>query len=285
MRVFSAIDFSEVYFLSLRDLYLNPEYSSSPRGLSIKENLGVTLEILNPLSSLYKNSRRGSQLKYIAAETVWYFLGRNDAGFISKFASFWKSIQNEDGTVNSAYGDLIFNKINRFGKSQYQWAIDCLRSDPDSRQAVMHFNLPEHQYDGNKDFVCTMYGIWQIRENRLNLTIHMRSNDAILGTPTDIAFFTLLQQQALKHLEPTYPKLKLGKYTHIIDSYHIYERHFELVSEMIESKFTPSHVPKISKDLIKSNGEPSNDLRIMSNHLGEFKSQDPLFNWINENIK
>jgi thymidylate synthase len=285
MRVYTANDFSEVYSLSLKDLYLNPEYSSSPRGLSIKENLGVTLEILNPLSSLYENSRRGSQLKYIAAETVWYFLGRNDAGFISKYASFWKSIQNEDGSVNSAYGNLLFKKINRFGKSQYQWALSCLESDPDSRQAIMHFNLPEHQYIGNKDFVCTMYGVWQIRENLLNLTIHMRSNDAILGTPTDVAFFTLLQQQMLKHLKPTYPKIKLGKYTHIVDSYHIYDRHFDLVSEMIKSDFTPSHMPKISKCLIKSNGESTSELKIMSEHLGEFKSNDPLFNWINENIK
>lgn len=285
MRVYTANDFSEVYSLSLKDLYLNPEYSSSPRGMSIKENLGVTLEILNPLSSLYENSRRGSQLKYIAAETIWYFLGRNDADFISKYASFWKSIQNEDGSVNSAYGNLLFKKINRFGKSQYSWALSCLESDPDSRQAIMHFNLPEHQYRGNKDFVCTMYGVWQIRENLLNLTIHMRSNDAILGTPTDVAFFTLLQQQMLKHLKPTYPKIKLGKYTHIIDSYHIYDRHFDLVSEMIESDFTPSYMPKISKCLIKSNGENTSELKIMSEHIGEFKSNDPLFNWINENIK
>jgi len=39
-----------------------------------------------------------------------------------------------------------------------------------------------------------------IRDNKLNFSVSMRSNDAILGTPTDVAFFCLLQQQMLKLL-------------------------------------------------------------------------------------
>jgi hypothetical protein len=45
---------------------------------------------------LYDNQRRGSQLRYISAEFLWYFLGRNDVEFIKKYASFWETIQNED---------------------------------------------------------------------------------------------------------------------------------------------------------------------------------------------
>jgi thymidylate synthase len=284
MRVYSADDFSTVYESSLRDLYFSPEYESSPRGLKIKENLGVTLEILNPLSCLYDNQRRGSQLRYISAEFLWYFLGRNDVEFIKKYASFWETIQNEDGTVNSSYGNLLFKKKNRFAKTQYGWALDCLKKDPDSRQAIMHFNLPEHQYDGNKDFVCTLYGIWQIRENRLNLTIHMRSNDAILGTPTDIAFFTVLQQQMLSHLKSTYPNLELGKYTHIIDSYHVYDRNFKLVEEMLEVPFTAIHIPELKEDLIRTSCNPSNNLKLLSEYIGDFSTRDSLLNWINQNI-
>ena len=283
MRVYSGQTFAEVYENSLKDLYSDPEYTSSPRGLEIKETTGVSLEILNPISSLYSNERRGSQSKYIAAELVWYFLGRRDVSFISKFASFWKNIQNEDGTVNSSYGHLLFKSRNRYGFNQYEWALKSLKEDIDSRQAIMHFNLPKHQYSGNKDFVCTMYGIWQIRENKLNLTIHMRSNDAILGTPTDIAFFTVLQQQALSHLKHTYPTLELGKYTHVVDSYHIYERNFNLVKEMLDHKFDPISLPVLNKNLIQSNGKSVSDLKIIAEYL-ELKSNDPLIDWISNNI-
>jgi thymidylate synthase len=284
MIVYSGQSLAEVYRKSLKDLYENPDYSSSPRGLQIKENIGVTLEIENPMLSLYSNERRGSQKKYIAAELIWYFSGRNDVEFISEYASFWNSIKNQDGTANSAYGNLIFSKKNIFGINQYEWAIKSLTEDADSRQAIMHFNLPEHQYDGNKDFVCTMYGIWHIRDSRLNLTIHMRSNDAILGTPTDISFFSVLQQQALLHLKQTHPDLKLGKYTHIVDSYHIYERNFNLVEEMLQHDFKPESMPRVDANLIHQNGAASDDFEIMCRNLS-IQSEDSMYRWITENLK
>jgi thymidylate synthase len=211
-------------------------------------------------------------------------MGRNDVKYISKFAKFWESIKNDDDTVNSSYGYLLFNNKNEHGITQYRWALESLAKDKDSRQAVLHFNLPTHQRADNKDFVCTLYGIWQIRENRLNLTIHMRSNDAILGTPTDIAFFTVLQQQMLSHLKSTYPNLELGKYTHIIDSYHVYDRNFKLVEEMLEVPFTSIQVPKLKEDLIRTSCSPSNNLKLLSEYIGDFSTRDPLLKWINQNI-
>jgi len=283
MRVYKGENFADVYEKSLRDLYENPDYSSNPRGLQIKENLNIALEIENPVSSLYINERRSSQKKYIAAEFIWYFSGRNDVEFISEYASFWKSIQNADGTANSAYGNLIFNQKNKFGINQYEWAINSLSLDLDSRQAIMHFNVPDHQYDGNKDFVCTMYGIWHIRDNRLNLTIHMRSNDAILGTPTDVAFFSVLQQQALIHLKQKYADLKLGKYVHIVDSYHIYEKNFNLVEEMLNHEFRPDYMPSVKKSLIYMNGSQSSDFETVCK-LKETDSNDEMYRWITENL-
>lgn len=288
MKVFEGESFAEVYDKSLRDLYFRPDYETSPRGLAIKENLQVCLKINNPLLSLYENDRRGSQLRYIAAELLWYFLGRKDVEYISKYASFWKSIQNEDGTVNSSYGNLLFTKKNRYGENQYEWAIQSLINDKDSRQAIMHFNLPEHQYLTNKDFVCTMYGIFHIRDNKLHLSINMRSNDAILGTATDIAFFTVLQQQALSHLKlVAYPDLELGSYTHIVDSYHIYQRHFELVKDMINQKFTPVEFPTLTKDLISLTGSPCETLKVLNNHIDDttLVDSDLVYTWIQNNIK
>lgn len=254
MRVYKGETFANAYKNALSDVLNNPQYETSPRDMLIKEVTGASLVIQNPEECLYKNYRRGSQLKYIAAELLWYFSGRNDVGFISRFAKFWESIQNNDGTVNSAYGNLIFNEFNDEGYNQWNWAYKSLVDDKDSRQAVLHFNTPQHQFNGNKDFVCTLYGIFQIRNNRLNFTIHMRSNDLILGTPTDVAFFCLLQQQMLRLLKPIYPNLKLGTYTHTVDSLHIYERHFELVDEMLSHSFKSLAYPNLDLNLVNING-------------------------------
>jgi thymidylate synthase len=282
MQVFNGNNFAEVYKQSLTYLFNAPMYESKPRGKKIKENTNVALVFDDPVQSMYSNIRRSSQFKYIAAELLWYFLGRDDVDFISKYASFWKAIQNEDGSINSSYGNLLFTKKNRYGISQYGWAHDSLVNDTDTRQAIMHFNLPEHQHITNKDFVCTMYGIFHIRDNKLHFKINMRSNDAILGTPTDVAFFTALQQQMLLHLRLNYPDLQLGSYTHVMDSYHIYYKHFKLVEDMIEHEFTPISSPLITENLISNSGTPSETLTLMGKYHADdiLLSQDPMYKWI-----
>jgi thymidylate synthase len=287
MRIYKGKTFAEAYSNSLADLYNNSEYETNPRGMKIKENLGTVLEIEDPRSCLYNNRRRSSQFRYIAGELLWYFLGKNDVEYISKFSKFWEQIQNPDGTANSAYGNLIFYMRNEDGLSQYDWAITSLIKDKDSRQAVMHFNRPMHQFFGNKDFVCTMYAIFHIRDNKLNLKVYMRSNDAILGTPTDVAFFCILQQQALNHLKDVYPDLKLGTYTHICDSYHIYERHFDLVKEMIASDFMPVSFPKLECDFIELDGTPTDNLLKLDKEKDSRENvvDDVAYMWIQNNIR
>lgn len=276
-------DFSQIYEAILHDLAYSPEYITKPRDMTIKENCDVAIVLEDPTSCLYTNPVRSSQFKYIAAEFLWYFMGRNDVEWISKYAKFWEHIQNPDGTVNSSYGNLLFTRKNEHGLSQYEWALQSLVKDKDTRQAVLHFNLPVHQSFDNKDFVCTMYGIFQIRDNRLNFTIHMRSNDAILGLPTDIAFFATLQMQMLNHLKDNYPTLELGTYTHIANSLHIYERHFDIVDRMLQEKFREDFIPRVREQLITKAGEPADNFKELFNDtLSDL--DDNLYNWIQKNL-
>jgi thymidylate synthase len=285
--------FAECYRSLLEKLLNAPEYSCSPRGMTINEITDCSFTIENPLSCMYKNDRRSSQEKYIAAELLWYFSGRRDLKFIEKYASFWKQIANADDTLNSAYGYLIFNRKNQHGKTQWQWAYDSLVADKDTRQAIIHFNTPDHQWDGNKDFVCTLTGNFHIRENKLNLAITMRSNDAILGTATDVAFFCVMQFQMLKLLQKVYPELTLGTYTHFAHSLHIYERHFNLVKEMLERDFIAEEVPTIKEGFVNSKGDMMDFIKSTMNHLDHETQPEFFFDegipcletWIVKNLR
>jgi thymidylate synthase len=287
MKVYQGKTFAEVYKASLTDLINSPDYSVSPRGYKINEILNAVHVVEDPSSCLYENSRRGSQLKYIAAETLYYFSGRRDLGFISKYAAFWDQIANSDATVNSAYGNLIFTEQNEVGLTQWDWAFESLSRDKDTRQAILLFNKPSYQYFGNKDVICTLNGIFNIRENKLNFTIQMRSNDAVLGTPTDFAFFCLLQIQMLKLLKETkYPELELGSFTHIANSYHIYERHFDMIKDMISGDFTPVSLQPIGLNFINTDGKPTAELEELIDtveyKLLNYGTEDELFKWIYE---
>jgi thymidylate synthase len=290
MIVFKGNTFADCYRDSLIHLF-NDGVENTARGTVSKELLDVALVVEDPTKCLYSNDKRGSQTKYIAAEFLWYYSGRNDVKFISKWAKFWETIQNEDCTANSAYGNLIFNVRNQHNVSQYQWAMQSLISDANTRQAVMHFNMPTHQYSGNKDFVCTMYANCHIRNNKFYMSVYMRSNDAVWGTPTDVAFFCSLQMQMFAQLKSFYPDLQLGTYTHVANSYHVYDRHYELGQSMLESEFKAESLPAVVADLVDVDGTPSRNLLILIDSLESndepyliFQDGNDLLKWIHKNI-
>jgi thymidylate synthase len=291
MRIFKGNSFASVYRDLLHDLVESPQYVCSPRDQKIKEILNVGLEIESPALALYSNEVRSSQYKYIAAELIFYFGGRNDLAYIEQYAKFWKDIANPDGTVNSAYGYLLFSKKNEHGMNQWEWAFESLKKDKDTRQALMHFNLPEHQHFANKDFVCTLNGVFHIRENKLEFTVMMRSNDVVLGLPTDVAFFCMLQEQMLSLLrKEAYPDLQMGKYMHYVNSMHLYERNFKIVDDMLLRPFESQTTPAIQDDMIDEKGKMTEKMiklhdAVVNDILDEdFHEGDGAMEWIYSKI-
>ena len=118
----------------------------------------------------------------------------------------------------------------------WEWCVESLKNDKDTRQAILRFSLPEHHWKGNKDFVCTLHGNFVIRNNKLNLSIVMRSNDLMLGLVYDLPWFISLMYKMRDELKDTYPDLEIGHYTHLAHSMHIYERDEEKIKKMIGNK-------------------------------------------------
>jgi thymidylate synthase len=254
MKIYRGKYIASLYKQILNDLLNNPEYVTKPRGMEVKEIINCIIEVEEPNFNMYKNEARSSQERYIGSELLWYFSGTNKTDFIENYASLWKQIKNDKNEVNSAYGNLIFTEENKHGLNQYEWVIESLKKDKDSRQAFMHFNKPDHQYFGNKDQVCTLTALFHIRDERLHMTLTMRSNDVILGFMTDFTFFNILHQQVFLHLKQYYKKLKMGTYTHTSHSMHLYSKHYELVEKMLKTDFIPHSTPVLNTSIIKESG-------------------------------
>jgi thymidylate synthase len=201
---------------------------SKPRDLEVKELLlaDITIDPKKPIANF---ESRKFNWKYFAGEMAWYLHRDTDISYINKFSNFWKGITNQ-GTnqINSNYGALVIND------EQIGWVVDSLLADNNSRQAIMFFNQPKFQFKGNKDFVCTMYANFFIRDNKLNMKIQMRSNDVFYGLTFDAPFFSFLMQSVYLILkkDDKYTSLELGDYYHFADNLHFYERHFELTEKI-----------------------------------------------------
>jgi len=254
MKIYRGKHIATLYKDILTDLLNAPEYTSNPRGMEVKEIINCVIEVQEPNLNMFKSEFRSSPEKYIGAELLWYFSGTNKSAFIENYASLWTKLKNENGEVNSAYGNLIFNEKNEADYTQFQWVISSLKVDKDSRQAFMHFNKPYHQYDGNKDQVCTLTALFHIRNNKLHMTLNMRSNDVILGFMTDFTFFNILHQEVFLHMKRYYPELEMGSYTHTSHSMHLYARHYELVEKMLTTDFYTHSTPELNKSIISESG-------------------------------
>lgn len=195
---------------------------SQPRDMKVKEVILADFEI-DPLQPIVNFNARPFNWKYFAGELAWYLHRDRSVEYINDYSTFWSKITNP-GTdeINSNYGSLVITD------EQFGWVIDSLRTDINSRQAIMFFNQPKFQFKDNKDFVCTMYANFFIRKDTLHMKLQMRSNDIFFGLTYDAPFFSFLMQSIYLILKDTYPNLKLGTYFHYADNLHYYERHFEL---------------------------------------------------------
>ena len=245
MRMIVGESFADVYSKAMDMLLNNYEYKTAPRGLDIHECLNVGLYIENPTLNLFKYEDKSLTLPtgYVKKEMCLYLLGSDDARDFSKASKFWDNIKTKQGKINSAYGNLIFNKSLEDGRSQFDWAFDSLKNDKDSRQSFMRYNNTSHQYDGNKDVPCTFIQGFHIRDNKLHTTVEMRSNDLIKGTTYDIPSFILFQRLMLLRLREVYSDLEMGSYTHFANSFHLYSTDFELVERRLNSQILENAYP------------------------------------------
>lgn len=262
MRVYSNIH--TAYLGTLADVLDNPDYVCAPRGLQIREKLDYQFRILNPTVEAIQtlDAERNSVIeRYTAQETELYNSCSNKVEDFAKASKFWNQIANPDGTINSAYGYLIWGKPS-LGNHSYemwkeeqgrtyftakaqiarkdscyrtpwQWCVEALKADKDTRQALLRFSLPEHHWQGNKDFVCTISGNFLIRDDKLNLAVVMRSNDLVKGLAYDMPWFISLIYKMVGELKETYPNLQPGTYTHLSHSMHMYEKDLPTINKML----------------------------------------------------
>lgn len=226
--------FNNIFKDIINDITDNGQLSQ-PRDMQVRE-LTIDQRRFDPRFTIANFDNRAFNYKYFAGELAWYLMRDRDIDYISQFSGFWKHITNP-GTneINSNYGSLIFNE-------QLEWVIDSIKADKNTRQAIAFLNQPKYQFEGNKDFVCTMYLNFFIRDNKLNMKVQMRSNDIFYGLTFDAPFFSFVYQHVLMELQKTYSDLEYGIYHHCADNIHFYERHFELADNIISE-------PEINEEL------------------------------------
>lgn len=180
------------------------------------ELTGVAIELRNPRARLSVTETRGKLIGCLG-ELLWYLSGSDSESFIVYYLSFYKSFA-EKGVIPGAYGPHLFSPPQEGLPHQFEAVKALLLRKPESRRAVIALYNSNDLVSQPKEAPCTCSLQFLVREGRLHLIAHMRSNDARRGLSTDVFCFTMLQEVLARSLG-----MDVGTYKHFVGSLHIYD--------------------------------------------------------------
>lgn len=219
MEIIRLDDLREDY-ARLCSIVLKEGEKIDPRGAATYELTNVALEFAHPYCCTFPNGiGRKVSPKILAAELLQWFAGVSDLAQLKSVSNGLFSKYSDDGTrLYGAYGPRAYRGLSR--------AVHKLAGDMYSRQAVVSI-WSNAESEATLDLPCTLSWTFQIRNDKLNMTTVMRSNDVWTGVAYDIPTMARIQTAVAAALQ-----VEPGTYTHIAHSLHIYETDAEKSTEL-----------------------------------------------------
>lgn len=195
-----------------------------------------------------------------AAETAWYVLGTQDPAFIDQYAKrMWDKFKEQDGSVHAAYG----HRWRRaFGRDQLNLAVQALRKNPSDRRVwVSAWDAGQDGLgaEGQKNVPCPVGFSLSIVDGKLNSTLVIRSSDVFVGLPYDVMGHAMLMAAVRAELDQLDPAF--GVMTVSIAHPHLYDSHYEMAREALESQATMPTIPLIDARLSAIEQDPHGFVR------------------------
>jgi len=195
-------------------------------GIKVKALPGLTIQTDLEKDGFPLLSLRELKFSFIP-EMIWFLSGENDATWLNKYTKIWNSFTEKNGTITSAYG---WRWRHHFDFDQLYIVLKKLKEDSSTRHGVIMMWSPKTDLIiPQKNVPCPYSLTLNIIGGRLHLHLIIRSNDMILGNPTDVAGFALLTHILAQELN-----IKPGILTVSISNAHIYENQYYVAEELLK---------------------------------------------------
>lgn len=188
----------------------------------------------------------------VKSELLWFLEGSNDNKRLKELngtdetiwsanenAPYWKPKAKFDGDMGRIYGVQWRSWMRPDGTTVDQIAnvIETIKKDPTSRRLlVTAWNPGELEQMALPP--CHVLMQFFVAGDKLSLFMHQRSCDTFLGVPFNIASYSLLL-----HMVAQVTGLKAHEFIHSLGDTHIYQNHFDAVTEQLARE--PFPFPKL----------------------------------------
>ena len=253
MNIYKGNNVPGLYVDILRDILYEGK-GVGPRGLKTKELSPVYIEAADPRRRLFGHPHRKEVSIFTYIEGLWILRGEAKPDrlihYVKNMADF---VNLGTGELDGAYGPRLrrlwplqfrnwtiacssfSSTSNGLGIDQFQTCFEKLKKDPDTRQAVCVIHNPVYDWGPTKDLPCTLTFQFLLRENKLDMIVSMRSQDAWWGFIYDTGEFQWFQEIMAGWLG-----VELGRFILLDGSLHLYEKDWVKAQEVVDFDFNYS---------------------------------------------
>jgi len=174
---------------------------------------------------------RNTAIKTGIKEILWIYQKQSNSLIDAREMgiNWWDEWEVENGNVGQRYGATIkkYNLIDDLLKS--------LKNDPFSRRHIINMYQYSDLNETKGLYPCAYETLWSVYKHNnqyfLDLTLIQRSNDYVMAGYINKIQYVALQMMIASHLG-----YNVGKFSHLTQNLHIYDRHFSAVEEMLNKR-------------------------------------------------
>jgi len=171
---------------------------------------------------------RNTAIKTGIKEILWIYQKQTSSLEVAREMgiNWWDEWNIGDDTIGQRYGATI-KKYGLMDK-----LLDGLINDPFGRRHIINMFQYEDLTSTKGLFPCAYETLWSVRKDNGGLTLDMtliqRSSDYLVAGYINKIQYVVLQMMVAGHCG-----YKVGKFNHLVQNLHVYDRHFDAASEIL----------------------------------------------------
>ena len=157
----------------------------------------------------------------------------------------WDEWVGEDGTIGKAYGYQlgVKHKYKEGEFDQVDRVLFDLKNNPYSIRIMTNIYNFADLHEMNL-YPCAYSMTFNVTDGKLNAILNQRSQDTLTANNWNV-----VQYAVLVHMFAQVSGLEAGEFVHVISDMHIYDRHIDMVKELINRPSLPAPKFTMNKEI------------------------------------
>ena len=157
----------------------------------------------------------------------------------------WDEWADADGSIGKAYGYRlgVKHQYKEGMMDQVDRVIYDLKNNPYSRRIMTNIYVHQDLHEMNL-YPCAYSMTFNVTDGRLNAILNQRSQDVLAANNWNV-----VQYAVLIHMLAQVCDLQPGELVHVIADAHIYDRHVDIIKELIERPTYPAPKFTLNPDI------------------------------------